>query len=319
MIMNDDLIFDDDEFLDDDDEFVSEPEPQTQEPSIEDDLTTEVLRLKGIEDPEKIKFEDESGAIIERSWNSLTREEQVNILGGIETVKQNDLSDDEAALLQSIRESGLSVNEYMLRATDVTPQNPSLDIDKLTDEEVYALDLIDKVEDITDEELSEAIENAKRNEALFKRTVEGLRKEYTQLEQDEKAQKANLEAAKQQEAYQKFADSIQNEIQNLNSFAGNDLELSQEDVDDLASFMLDLDDSGVSAFGKALQDPTLFTKAAFWLLNEEQIVEELSKQMQETYKRGYEAGKQDNSRMVIAPINKKPKKEDDFFIDDEEW
>jgi hypothetical protein len=41
--------------------------------------------------------------------------------------------------------------------------------------------------------------------------------------------------------------------------------------------MLDLDDKGISAFGYALQDPHLFTKAAFWLLNEEQIVEELTK------------------------------------------
>jgi hypothetical protein len=41
--------------------------------------------------------------------------------------------------------------------------------------------------------------------------------------------------------------------------------------------MLELDESGTSAFGRALQDPNLFTKAAFWLLNEEQIIEELTK------------------------------------------
>jgi hypothetical protein len=33
--------------------------------------------------------------------------------------------------------------------------------------------------------------------------------------------------------------------------------------------MLDIDDSGMSPFGRALQDPQLFTKAAFWLLNED--------------------------------------------------
>ena len=54
----------------------------------EDDLTSEVLRLKGIADPSKIKFEDESGAITERSWNNLSKEEQINIIAGNEvTVK----------------------------------------------------------------------------------------------------------------------------------------------------------------------------------------------------------------------------------------
>jgi hypothetical protein len=41
--------------------------------------------------------------------------------------------------------------------------------------------------------------------------------------------------------------------------------------------MLQLDNNGVSAFGKALQDPALMTRAAFWLLNEQQIIEELTK------------------------------------------
>jgi hypothetical protein len=83
--------------------------------------------------------------------------------------------------------------------------------------------------------------------------------------------------AKQEAAYRQFATSITNEIRGLNSFAGQELELSEEDSEELAAFMLDLDETGVSAFGRALQDPSLFTKAAFWLLNEEQVIEELTK------------------------------------------
>jgi hypothetical protein len=33
----------------------------------------------------------------------------------------------------------------------------------------------------------------------------------------------------------------------------------------------------MSAFGKAMNDPALFTRAAFWILNEDKIVEELTK------------------------------------------
>lgn len=326
--------------FDDDEEFGEYIEPQNngdnqnpdegnQEPPInepEDDLTSEVLRLKGITDPSKIKFEDETGAIIERSWDTLSRAEQLNILAGQEP-DDADLSDDEIELLNAIRNSGMSVNDYL---QSIMPKQEapvqSYKIDQLSDEDVYALDLLEKVgaDNITDEELEQAINNAKQNEALFKKTVEGLRKEYIRLQQDEEAQQANELAAKQEAAYRNFATSISNEIRGLNSFAGQDLELSNEDSEELAAFMLDLDENGTSAFGRALQDPSLFTKAAFWLLNEDQIVEELTKQMQDNYKRGYEQAKADlqgnKPKLVFnTKPQPKPQQNDDFFVDDEDW
>lgn len=336
MIMEnfDEAIFDDDEFLDDGFEPQNtgdnnDPDEGGQEPPInepEDDLTSEVLRLKGIADPNKIKFEDETGAIIERSWDNLSRAEQLNILAGQEN-EEPDLADDEIELLNAIRNSGMSVNDYLESLQ--TPQEApvqSYKIDQLSDEDVYALDLLEKVgaDNITDEELEQAINNAKQNEALFQKTVEGLRKEYIRLQQDEEAQQANELAAQQEAAYRQFATSISNEIRGLNSFAGQELELSDEDSEELAAFMLDLDESGTSAFGRALQDPNLFTKAAFWLLNEEQIIEELSKQMQDNYKRGYEQAKADlqggNKPKLVFNTKPQPKAQhDDFFVDDDEW
>lgn len=316
MIMEnyDEVIFDEDEFLD---EPVEQDDP-VQEPvsEQEDDLTNEVLRLKGITDPEKIKFEDETGAIVERPWNALTREEQLNILTSEET--RNELNDDEVQLLNTIRNSGLSVTDYM---NSLQPQTEpvSLEINQLSDEEIFALDLIDRIgsDNISDEELQQAIDNAKQNEALFKKTVEGIRNEYIKLELDEKAQKENAYKAEQEAKYNQFASSIYNEIQGLNSFAGQELELSPEDVDQLAAFMLQLDNNGVSAFGRALQDPALMTRAAFWLLNEQQIVEELTKQIQENYKRGYEAGKADKTPDLVITPKKQPKTHDLVF--DDEW
>lgn len=336
MIMEnfDEAIFDDDEFLDDDFEPQNtgdnqNPDDGSQTPPSnepEDDLTSEVLRLKGIADPDKIKFEDETGAIIERSWDTLSRAEQLNILAGQEN-EEPDLADDEIELLNAIRNSGMSVNDYLESLQ--TPQEApvqSYKIDQLSDEDVYALDLLEKVgaDNITDEELEQAINNAKQNEALFQKTVEGLRKEYIRLQQDEEAQQANELAAQQEAAYRQFATSISNEIRGLNSFAGQELELSDEDSEELAAFMLDLDESGTSAFGRALQDPNLFTKAAFWLLNEEQIIEELSKQMQDNYKRGYEQAKVDlqggNKPKLVFNTKPQPKAQhDDFFVDDDEW
>ena len=324
-MIDEEMIFDEeDEFLETESS-PTEPVEQPTEQSVEElDLTNEVLRLKGISDPSKIKFEDETGAVIERSWDSLTKEEQLNILTEREE-SQNDLADDEIELLNAIRNSGMSVNDYL--NTLQTPQEPvtkSYKIDELSDEDVYALDLLEKVgaDNITDEELEQAINNAKQNEVLFKKTVEGLRKEYIRLQEDEEAQLANEQAAQQEAAYRQFATSITNEIRGLNSFAGQELELSNEDSEELAAFMLELDEQGTSAFGRALQDPTLFTKAAFWLLNEEQIIEELTRQMQDNYKRGYEQAKADlktSNKPSVVFKPKEKKSSDDVFFDDEDW
>ena len=107
----------------------------------------------------------------------------------------------------------------------------------------------------------------------------------------------------------------------MNYFMGQELELSQDEKEELSEFMLDLDEDGVSAFGRAMQDPEIFTQAAFWLLNQDKISEELTKQMQETYKRGYEQAKKDlgkanpTSKFVFKPQNKTP----DKYIDELSW
>lgn len=313
--MNDDeLIFEEDEFEVQEEPIQEEPKPEVKS---DYDLTEEVLRLKGITDMNKIKFEDVSGAVIERPWDSLSREEQLNILTQQE--EEYDLDEDEIQLLNMIRQSGGSVQDY-LNSLQV-PAEPKYNIDELSDDEVYVLDLLDKVgsDNITDEEITEHLENAKKNEKIFSMKVEGLRKEYKKLQEDEEARVAEQMALKRQEEYNQFANSIINEIKGLNSFAGNTLELSQEDSENLANYMLALDENGVSEFGKALQDPKNFTEAAFWLLNKDQIVEELTKQIQEGYKRGFAAGKSTTSSLAIKPKQQKSQDSDEFLIDDIDW
>lgn len=305
-----------------DDEFndLGEDTPSQQQEDTSD-LTTEVLKIIGINDPQKIKFVDDTGAIVERSWDSLDREEQLNILVQKEQEpEQGALDDSEAELIKTIRESGMGVQEY-LNSLQPEPPAKEYQIESLTDEDLYALDLIEKIgsDNITDEEIVQAVEQAKQNEDLFKKTVEGLRKEYIRLQEDKEAQLAYQQEAKREEEYQKFATSIQNEIKGLSSFAGKDLELSDDDIEDLSAFILDLDESGMSAFGKAMNDPALFTRAAFWILNEDKIVEELTKQIQASYTRGYEMAKKDlqGSKLVFSPTSKKTTTDD--FIDDDDW
>lgn len=293
----------------------------------EDDLTTEVLKLRGISNPDKIKFEDESGAITERSWDSLTKEEQINILADQREHQEtnNELAEDEIDLINAIRNSGMSVQDYM---QTITPQiNQPQDInqfDAMSDEDLYAFDILNKVgnDNITDEELDAALEAAKANETLFKKTVDGLRQQYNRLQEEQKQNIANQQQAAAQQRYQAFANVVNNQIDNFNSFAGQPIQLSNQDKDNLSEFMLALDEDGSSALGKALQDPRLLTKAAFWLLNEQELIAELQKQQQDAYTRGYNAGKGDilnKSKFVFKPTKQTTSKKDESIWDSDDW
>lgn len=293
----------------------------------EDDLTTEVLKLRGISNPDKIKFEDESGAVTERSWDSLTKEEQINILADQREHQEtnNELAEDEIDLINTIRNSGMSVQDYMQTITpQINQPQETNQFDAMSDEDLYAFDILNKVGDdnITDEELDAALEAAKANETLFKKTVDGLRQQYNRLQEEQKQNIANQQQAAAQQRYQAFANVVNNQIDNFNSFAGQPIQLSNQDKDNLSEFMLALDEDGSSALGKALQDPKLLTKAAFWLLNEQDLIAELQKQQQDAYTRGYNAGKGDilnKSKFVFKPTKPATSKKDESIWDSDDW
>lgn len=336
----DDSMFDVDEFDETPTQEKQEPDPKPEktgnqetdstppsEGDQEDDLTTEVLKLRGISNPDKIKFEDESGAVTERSWDSLTKEEQINILADQREHQEtnNDLAEDEIDLINAIRNSGMSVQDYMQTITpQINQPQDTNQFDAMSDEDLYAFDILNKVgnDNITDEELDAALEAAKANETLFKKTVDGLRQQYNRLQEEQKQNIANQQQAAAQQRYQAFANVVNNQIDNFNSFAGQPIQLSNQDKDNLSEFMLTLDEDGSSALGKALQDPKLLTKAAFWLLNEQELIAELQKQQQDAYTRGYNAGKGDilnKSKFVFKPTKPATSKKDESIWDSDDW
>lgn len=334
----DDTMFEVDEFDETPTQEKQEPDPKPEktgnqdttpqsEGDQEDNLTTEVLKLRGINNPNKIKFEDESGAITERSWDSLTKEEQINILADQREHQEtnNDLAEDEIDLINAIRNSGMSVKDYMQTITpQINQPQDTNQFDAMSDEDLYAFDILNKVgnDNITDEELDAALEAAKANETLFKKTVDGLRQQYNRLQEEQKQNIANQQQAAAQQRYQAFANVVNNQIDNFNSFAGQPIQLSNQDKDNLSEFMLALDEDGSSALGKALQDPRLLTKAAFWLLNEQELIAELQKQQQDAYTRGYNAGKGDilnKSKFVFKPAKQTTSKKDESIWDSDDW
>lgn len=301
-----------DDLYDDDDVRQNQQEEEQQvatsesskEPSNEDnDFVSDILKSKGIEDSTKIKFEDENGDIYERDWNSLTREEQLNIINTPiyqENKKpvDNSLTEDEISLINSIRNSNLSVSQY-LQQLQPEQQEPVYKIDDLTDDELYILDLESRVGELSDEVAAEALNNAKQNEDLFKKQVEGIRKEYKDREDLESQQQQAVQEQEQQEAYDQFQNTVINSINNFDSIGNLDLNFEDSDREELAEFMLTQDESGNNYLWQALQDPDTLVRAAWFILNGEEAFKNVSDYFinkiklvsENQYKKGFEEGR----------------------------
>ena len=170
---------------------------------IEDDVLQSFLRTKGIDDPSRIKFEDENGNLQERSWDSLDPQEKLNILNTPvqqDTVQEpinnvdNQLQDDEIDLINSIRNSGLSPQNYIQSIVDnQNNSEPIYQVDDLSDDEIYILDLESRVGELSEDEAAQALTMAKQNEEFYKKQIEGIRKEYKEREDFKKEQESFLQ------------------------------------------------------------------------------------------------------------------------------
>ena len=283
-----------------------EPEPDVEEPVRSEpdddfDLAKELLALQGVSDMNKIKFEDESGAVVEKAWDSLSNNEKLMILSHQED-PDTSLDAAEIELINQIRESGMTPDQYIQSLQTTEPPVVTYEVDNMSDDELFCIDLLDKIgsDNITDEELQQALDAAKANESLFNKQVASLRVYYKDLEEKKLQQ---MEVEKQEEAeraYNNLANNVIDVIRNFNAFEDTPVELSLEEMDDLANYILTRDASGYSEFGRLLNDPVQFTKAAFWMLKGPEILNEMQKQIKEAYLRGYNETHKTTTKKVFT-------------------
>ena len=275
--------------LDDDDILEPGQQQEIQEPPVtpppgqepEGDFMSDFLKTRGIDDLNKINFQDDEGNITERSWNDLSNEEKINILNmPLETEQgdnQNDLTEEEINLLSQIRQSNMTPSEYLQSIAgeqiEVTPQYK---IDELSDDEVYLLDLESRVGELTDEEAAQALSNAKQNEDFFKKQIEGIRKEYKEREDFKTQQEEAEREQEQQQAFENYQAQVVDAINGFTSIGNFDLNFEDADKEELADFMLSRDQAGKNYLFEALQDPETLTKAAWFILNGEEAFNTIS-------------------------------------------
>jgi hypothetical protein len=287
------------------DEEVHEDEP-TNEPE-EEDIIVSLLKDKGI-NPEAIKFENEAGEIEEKSFNELSREEQLQILNYDESDDDFGLAEDEVSLINELRASNLSADEYKKYIAQQAIQEyldsnqedtPVYEIDSIPDDELYLIDLKAKVPELTEEDASTELELAKQNEALYQKKVQGIRNEYKKKEELLAQQEEEEQRLAAEKAAQEFEDTIVAAIQENDTIdlGESSLTLSEDDMNEIASFILDSDVAGVRHIAKALNDPKTLVGMVWYALKGQeafsQITDYYKQKITEASKYNYNKGFED--------------------------
>lgn len=301
----------------------------------EDDFIDTLLKNRGIEDKSKIKFEGDEGEIEERSWDSLSNEEKFNIINSSEQTPSNDSDDDdfdqsEIDLINSIRESGLSPSEYIEtlqnQSVDNYIQNQKMDnyqyeVDQFSDDELFLYDFISRMgNNVTDEEAQEALEKAKQNESLFAKQIQAIRNEYKAIEQ-ENIQQAQIEQQEEaQDSYNQFADSVAEQIADFDDYHGYSVNMDDDDRQMLYDFITGVDGAGNNYFLKAMSDPKTLVNTAWFALNGEQILDNITEYFQNEIKKvrqqSYEKGVADAKKSDTSVVYKTKQKNGDDIYDD---
>lgn len=296
--------------------FDSDPEPdQEPEPTESNDFITSLLKRNGI-NRHAIQVENEDGEIEEIDFDELTDDEKLALY---DQATESAISDDELQTINYLRDKKMSledmikwqreeaVKEYLNQA-----QQPRYNVDNLTDDELYQFDLQDRYPEMTDDEIAQELESAKNNEALFKKKIGALRKEYKELEDEHN--KA-VQAQEDQEAEQRFnqlSESLVNVARNTNEL--HDLVLEDEDKEAVLSFLLDRDANGQSQFYKLFNDPQKMFEMAWYA----RFGKEAFQNINDYYKGVIEKtrrGDKQQPRTVRKPNNQKSASSDAFDLE----
>lgn len=198
-----------------------------------------MLKDRGIEDKSKIQFE-EDGVIKNLNWDDLSDSDKLNIIRTSSPVQHSDSDDldqDELSIINQIRQSGMTPQEYIdymqkqavddYQNSNTTPQ---YSVDQYDDDSLFMADFMSRIQGATQEEAQEALEQAKSNEDLWKRQIESLRNQYKMIEDETLMQQQTLADQEAQERYNQFTNQVVNEINNLTSYSGYDLNLQDDDM-----------------------------------------------------------------------------------------
>lgn len=285
---------------------IDEPEEDQYDDDDDDYSVVErFLQDRGV-NPRSIKFETEEGEEIS-DFNELSKEDQYQILNSL-SEDESDLDDSEIGLLNFMRTNNWSVQDYnnyiaqqaIQRYTETqTEPEQTYQIDDLSDEELFLVDLKSKIPDLTEDEAMEELDRSQQNPDLFNKKVQSLRKDYKEKEDLYKKQQEEEQQNQQKAAYEQYSKTIADAINRATvmDLGDLDLELQNEDKQEIYNYLVGYDQQGNRLINNTLADPDQLVRMAWLNIKGPEVFKELTsyykKKISDTAKTNYQRGYED--------------------------
>lgn len=333
--IDDDVIQDNEEYSENEDGYEDLDESSDEESSENIDTIAEYLKTKGI-DARAIKFENEDGEEELVDYNDLTPEEQLQILS-VNNTSNDDLTDDEIDLLNQLRRNNWTAEDYnnYIRNQAIAQykenNNQDYSVNDISDDELFIINLKQQIPDISDEEIAEELDHAKSNTTTYNKRIQNLRENYIQQEKQYKDNAKREAEQREQQQLQQFTNQILNTIQNnryMDIGLGQDsIEMTDEDMNDVANFILGKDEAGNRYIANALNDPNALVQMAWYLTKGREVFQEINdyykaqitKTRKSAYNKGYDdavSGRKNSGKAVVSkrqPSRNQQKREQTIY------
>lgn len=209
-----------------------------------------------------------------------------------------------------IRESGESAEEVIealasQRAQEILDVSNHLTIDHLTQDEVYKLDLQEKIPDLTELELEERLVQAKKMRG-FDKEVDHIRARYKQIERQIAQQETRSKLQQyQQERERERKEFVQN-VQDIEVIDGFGLDNDTKNY--ILEDILQTDENGVSNFMRRVNSsPEELFRLAFYANYADEIYQLNEDRVREAYEAGRQAimkGLRPQRQSAIPPMRR---------------
>lgn len=287
---------------------------EVSEPEFSDNSIYQFLQEHGIKDPSKIQFTNEDESVEELDFNSLTPSEQLDIL---RTITDPGLTEDEINTINYLRKYNVNFNQAIdyfseQRLKEYLNEHPeaahkkTYTIDDYSNDDLYLIDLKNRYPDLTDEELLSELEIAKSNEELFNKKTETLRNIFKANEDQAAEEQARLEQQQVEDLRNNLMNAAGkfNEVQlDYTDDKSDSLVISDEDKQQMMSYILDQDSDGKSQLVRDLEDPDRLIEIAWFSVQGPQILSELTQ-----YWKGLLAQERNENKKLQSEIAKLGKK-----------
>ena len=298
----------------------SEELEESEAPTFEGNALYSFLQTRGVKDPTKIVFNNEDGSTEEVDFATLTPEEQLDIL---QQVTDPGLTEDEINTVNYLRKNRMSMAQVMeayaqqkldayLNEHPEDIHQKSYTIDDYTDDDLYVVDLKKRYPDFTDEEILSKLDEAKKNETLFKKEAEILRNTYKAQEDQAEAERVQLEEQQAEDLRNNLiaAASNFNEVQlDYTDDESDSLVIEDADKQQMISYILDQDANGKSQLVKDLENPDTLIELAWLRTQGAEVLSSVTKYWKETL-----AAARAENKKLQAQIDKLNKKNESTVV-----